>query len=129
MKEILKDIKTNFNNKVSLKEKRPGIYQLFLPIFHEDGDMVELFITPNDRNGYLLCDYGLTLQRLAYSYDIDTENKEAILEKILKENGLTEEDGNICMPTKRETIYTDILHITQAFSKVGSMKFFKRSVI
>ena len=129
METIIKNIKKDFNGKFSIKKKRPDIYQLYLPIYHEDGDMVDLFIKQNDDNSFELCDYGLTLQRLAYSYDIDTDNKESILLKILSENNLSEHDGNICLKTKTESLYSDIMHITQAFAKIGSMSYFKREVI
>ncbi len=129
MEDILEHIKTDFNYRISIKEKRPGIYQLFLPIYHEDGDMIDLFIKQQGKGKYELCDFGLTLQRLAYNYDIDTENKESILQRILVENSLREEGGNICLHTKPETIYTDIMHITQAYAKIGSMKYFKREII
>lgn len=76
-----------------------------------------------------MCDYGLTLQRLAYSYDIDTENKEAILQKIIAENRLNEEEGNIYLETSPNTLFTDIMHITQAYAKIGSMRYFKREVV
>lgn len=129
MDEILKNIKKNFNNQVSINQKRPDIYQLYLPIYHEDGDMIDLFIVPKNNNEYLLCDYGLTLQRLAYSYDIDTENKETILQKIIFENSLSEEGGNISLTTNPDNVFTDIMHITQAYAKIGSMRYFKREVI
>ena len=129
MEQIINFIKQDFNGRVSIKQKRPGIYQLLLPIYHEDGDMIDLFITPVGDNKFSLCDYGLTLQRLSYSYEIDTENKETILQKIISENSLTEQEGNICLDTKPETLYTDIMHITQAYAKIGSMRYFKREVI
>ena len=129
MEDILKYIKSDFNGRVSIKEKRPGIFQLLLPIYHEDGDMIDIFVTQTDKENYKLCDYGLTLQRLSYTYDIDSENKESILQRILLENNLIEQEGNICLNTKPETIYTDIMHITQAYAKIGSMRYFKREVI
>ena len=129
MEEILRHLKSDFNQKVSIKQKRPGIFQLYLPIYHEDGDMMDLFIAPNGHNSYSLCDYGLTLQRLSYSYDIDTENKESILQRIISENSLKEENGNICLNTSPETIYSDIMHITQVYAKIGSMRYFKREVV
>jgi len=129
MEDILTYIKSDFNGRVSIKEKRPGIYQLLLPIYHEDGDMVDIFIKQKEKDRYTLCDFGLTLQRLSYTYDIDSENKESILQRILLENSLSEEQGNICLDTKPETIYTDIMHITQAYAKIGSMRYFKREVI
>ncbi|MEO7313890.1 MAG: DUF1828 domain-containing protein [Ginsengibacter sp.] len=129
MEDILTYIKSDFNGRVSIKEKRPGIYQILLPIYHEDGDMIDLFIKQNGDDKFALCDFGLTLQRLSYTYDIDSENKESIFQRILLENSLSEEEGNICLDTKPETIYTDIMHITQAYAKIGSMKYFKREVI
>ena len=129
MEDILTYIKSDFNGRVSIKEKRPGIYQILPPIYHEDGDMIDLFIKQNGDDKFALCDFGLTLQRLSYTYDIDSENKESIFQRILLENSLSEEEGNICLDTKPETIYTDIMHITQAYAKIGSMKYFKREVI
>jgi len=129
MDEILNHIKQDFNGKLSIKQKRPGIFQLLLPIYHEDGDMIDLFIKSTGKNSFELCDFGLTLQRLGYSYEIDSENKEAILQKIVNENSLKEESGNICLETSSETLFVDIMHITQAFAKIGSMRYFKREVI
>lgn len=130
MDSIIQNISKDFNNKIKVEEKRTGIYQLFLPIYHEDGDMIDIFISHSEKeNTYSLCDYGLTLQRLAYTFDIDTPNKEAILKRIVDENGLEEKDGNICINTKPETVFNDIMQITQAYAKIGSMKYFKREVI
>ena len=125
MDKILENIKSSFNGQVKIAEKRQGIYQLYLPIYHEDGDMVDLFIVPKGRDKYLLCDYGLTLQRLSYSYDIDTDNKETILQKIIIENGLNDESGNISLATKSSSIFNDIMQITQAYAKIGSMRNYK----
>ena len=128
MNDILEQIKINFNNRVSFREKRPGIYQLILPLYHEDGDMIDIFIEGKNGNFYL-CDYGMTLMRLSYSYEIDTPNKEAIFQKILSENLLEELGGNIRFKTKKDTIFTDIMHVSQAFMKIASMRYFKREVI
>jgi hypothetical protein len=129
MENILNDIRREFNDKVAFQEKRPGIYQLYLPIYHEDGDMIDIFLVPKGKDKYELCDFGQTIMRLSYSYQIDTENKEAILQKILTENQLVEDDGNIKFETHSETIFSDIMHVTQAYAKIGSMRYFKREVI
>lgn len=129
MEDIINDIRREFNDKVTFKEKRPGIYQLYLPIYHEDGDMVDIFLVPKGKDKFELCDFGQTIMRLSYSYQIDTENKEAILQKILTENQLIEDDGNIKFETHPETIFSDIMHVTQAYTKIGSMRYFKGEVI
>lgn len=128
MDAILKHIKDTFHG-VEIKQKRPGVFQLYLPLYHEDGDMVDMFIAKTPDGSYQICDYGLTLQRLAYSYDIDTDNKEAILDKILIQNSLINNNGNICLATSIETVFSDILHASQVYAKVGSMEYFKREVI
>jgi len=129
MTNILEHIKTNFNGRVKTKEKRPGITQLYLPVYHEDGDMVDLFINHKDEQSLKLADFGMTVMRLSYEYEIDTENKERIFQKMLAEHGLVENDGSIELPTSTETIFQDIMHFTQALAKIGSMRYFKREVI
>jgi hypothetical protein len=129
MNKIIENIKNSFNNKINIREKRPGIYQLILPIYHEDGDMIDIFIEQVDEYGYKLSDYGMTLMRLSYSYEIDTINKENILQKILTENQLCEDNGNIYYISKPESLYSDILNVCQTYMKIGSMRYFKREVI
>jgi len=41
---ILDILSQQFNAQVALHEKRPGIQQLFAPLFHEDGDMMDIFL-------------------------------------------------------------------------------------
>ena len=91
--------------------------------------MVDIFLVPKGKDKFELCDFGQTIMRLSYSYQIDTENKEAILQKILTENQLIEDDGNIKFETHPETIFSDIMHVTQAYTKIGSMRYFKGEVI
>ena len=129
MNEILEYIKSSFNNKIRIQAKRPDIFQLFLPMYHEDGDMIELYIEQVGENKFRLCDYGMTIMRLSYNYEIDTNNKESILQRIIQENHLVEEDGNIFYFTQPENLYSDILHVCQTYMKIGSMRYFKREVI
>jgi hypothetical protein len=128
MNEILEFIKKSFNNRINIREKRPDIFQLIIPLYHEDGDMIDIFIE-NQNGKYYLCDYGLTIMRLSYSYEIDSPNKEVIFKKMLSENRLEEIDGNIRYETKMETLYPDILHVAQSYMKIGSMRYFKREII
>ena len=37
-------LKEQFNNQVRFQEKRPGIFQLLSPLYHEDGDMIEIYL-------------------------------------------------------------------------------------
>lgn len=54
---------------VAWMEKRPGVYQVLLPFYHEDGDMVEVFANASPEGGQKvrISDCGMTLQRLSYA--------------------------------------------------------------
>jgi hypothetical protein len=75
--EILRE---QFNSHVALREKRPGVLQVIAPLFHEDGDMMDIFLdmpkNGNEAAKIRVTDHGLTLMRLSYTFDIDTPNKE-----------------------------------------------------
>jgi len=126
--DLLRD---QFNNQVSFRERRPGVLQLVAPLYHEDGDMVDIFLEPTDtgRENIRICDHGMTLMRLSYYFDIDTPNKERIFQRILSENRVIEDKGNLFMDAEPETLYPSVLQFAQAVAKVSSMQLFKREVI
>jgi hypothetical protein len=107
------------------------VVQVLAPLFHEDGDMVDIFIDlpkpPND--SIRISDHGMTLMRLSYSYDVDTPTKRRILDRILSENGITEERGRLYVETNPEHIYPTLLQFAQTAAKVSSMQAFKREVV
>jgi Domain of unknown function DUF1828 len=81
-------LKQQFNGHVAFRERRPGVLQVLAPLFHEDGDMVDIFLDePVNGSGKVrIGDHGLTLMRLTYTYDLDTENKQRIFNRILSES-------------------------------------------
>lgn len=130
MKEYLDLLKNQFNDRVRFSQKRDGVFQLIAPFYHEDGDMLDIFMESMGDNGkILISDHGMTLMRLSYEYDIDTPNKERIFQKILSENQLRENDGRLCIETEPDRLYPSVLQFTQALGKVSNMRLFKREVI
>ncbi|MFH1005303.1 MAG: DUF1828 domain-containing protein [Bacteroidota bacterium] len=128
IEQIITKLASQFNGRLRVNEKRPGIYQLFLPFYHEDGDMVEIYLQ-KENNHWKISDFAMTYMRLSYSYKVDTENKEKIFQKIIIENGLKEENGNIFITANDEGLYPSILQFATGVSKASSMRFFKREVI
>lgn len=128
---ILDSLKNEFNQHISFREKRPGIVQVLAPLFHEDGDMVDIFIDlPQSDNGLIrVSDHGMTLMRLSYSYDVDTPTKRKILDRIISENGLEEDRGRFYIETTPERLYPSLLQFAQTVAKVSGMQAFKREVI
>lgn len=119
-----------FNNHIGYREKRPGITQLFLPLFYEDGDMVDIFLekSPVD-NSIRICDHGMALMRLSYSFDLNTDRKEEIFQKIITENQVFENNGNLYMDTQPQGLCPAVLQFAQTIAKVSSMQLYKREVI
>ncbi len=130
--ELLRD---QFNSHVAVREKRPGVLQLVAPLYHEDGDMMDVFLdvpkngTAGPVQKLRVCDHGLTIMRLSYTFDIDTPNKERIFNRILAENGVSEENGELFIEATPPTLYTALLQFSQAVSKVCNMRYFKREVL
>lgn len=117
-----------FGKHVSLREKRPGIMKLLVPLYHEDGDMVDIFLEQHgDR--VRISDHGLALMRLSYHYDIDTQNKEKIFRQILGENRVQENDGDLFLDVAADELYPAVLHFGQTIAKICNMGLYRRETI
>ncbi|QNI31497.1 DUF1828 domain-containing protein [Alloacidobacterium dinghuense] len=129
--DALETLKSEFNDHVSFRTKRPGIVQVLAPLFHEDGDMIDVFIDlPSSPNSEIrITDHGLTLMRLSYVYDIDTPTKRKIFNRILSENGVKEEHGRLFIESSPEYIYPAFMQFAQTVAKVSNMQLFKREVV
>jgi hypothetical protein len=125
------ELKEGFCKDITFLEKRPGVLQVYAPIFHEDGDMVDLFIDlpNNDSDSVRISDYGLTLMKLSYDFDIDTDNKRRLLSKILSENGVTEENGQLSMRAHAQGVLPAFLQMAQTVAKVTNLQYLKRQMI
>ena len=129
--EILEALKTDFNSHVSFRTKRPGIVQILAPLFHEDGDMLDIFLDmPTDPTKPIrITDHGLTLMRLSYSYELDSPTKLKVFGRILAENGVSEDRGRLFVDTTPATLYPTLLQFAQTIAKIGNMQAFKREVV
>jgi hypothetical protein len=128
---VLDKLKSEFNRHIEFREKRPDVVQILAPLFHEDGDMIDIFLDLPKTAGTPLriSDHGLTLMRLSYSYDVDTPTKRKIFDRILSENGISEDRGRLSVDTTPEHAYPALLQFAQTIAKVSSMQAFKREVV
>lgn len=130
--DVLESLKVDFDRHISFSDKRPGIVQVIAPLFHEDGDMLDIFLDlrkPAENGNIRISDYGMTLMRLSYSYEIDTPTKQKVLDKILSENGVIENNGSLYIEAPRSNVYPSLMQFAQTVAKVSSMQAFKREVI
>lgn len=119
-----------FNSHVDIREKRPGVMKLIVPLFHEDGDMIDIFLEELEGGRKVrVSDRGLSLMRLSYSFDIDTENKDRIFKRIITENKVEEDRGNLFVDVTPSQLYPAVLHFGQTIAKVTNMGLYRREVI
>ena len=113
-----------------LYERRHGRYQLILPIHHEDGDMVDIYLLDSPRGGdrIRICDFGMALMRLSYVFDVSSPPRQRILESILINNAVSNENGNLYMDVSVDLLYENILQFAGCVQKVCTMRYWSREV-
>lgn len=126
MQEINNILSHSLNKSFYLEEKRNNLYQLFVPIFHNDGDMLDIYIYPNIDGTLTICDYGNTLMRLSYTYDISKTRQEKILHRIVQDNGGYMDEGNIAIKTSPNLLFENVMQFSQIIAQVDALKHSKR---
>ena len=106
-------------------ERRPGIYQTIIPIFHEDGDMVDIYVhdSPKGERYVRICDFGMTLMRLSYAFEVSTPARERILESILINNRVERGDDGLYLDAPIGIVYQGILQFAGCVQKVCNMRY------
>ena len=89
--------------------------------------MINIFIQQIGTDNFRICDYGKSLMRLSYVFEIDTTNKEQILENIVRENYAAIEDGNIYIDVKFDQLYNGIMQFSQVIAKVTNIEIINRA--
>ena len=107
--------------------RREGSYQLIIPICHEDGDMVDIYLQDSPRGeGYVrICDFGMALMRLSYSYDLNTDTRQRIFEDILINNRVANDDGNLCLDVPAGMLYEGIMQFAGCVQKVCNTRYWR----
>ena len=109
-------------------ERRPGDYQLIVPIQHEDGDMVDVYLqdSPKGDEYVRICDFGMAVMRLSYTFDITTPARQQIFDSILINNNISSDDGNLYLDAPIGLLYESILQFTGCVQKVCNMRYWNR---
>lgn len=120
-----------FHGNVRLVQKRPGIFQIHAPFYHEDGDMLDMYLAQTDDERYRISDYGKTVMRLSYSFELDTDNKQRIFKELLTENRVQfdESSGSIMLDATRENLCVSVLHFAQVVAKVSRLDILRREIV
>lgn len=110
-------------------ERRPGKYQLIVPIRHDDGDMLDIYLQDSPLGeGYVrVCDYGLTLMRLSYTFDLTTDSQQRIFDSILVNNGVANDDGNLYLDVPAVRLNDGILQFASCVQKVCDLRYWNQT--
>lgn len=105
-------------------------FRIVAPYYHEDGDMYDFFMSISEENHSIkIFDNGLTLMRLSYSFNMDTENKERIFYKILRENYVENDQGNLYIITNEEQFMSALNQMATVISKVTNLEVLNKETI
>jgi hypothetical protein len=111
-----------------LRKQNAHIYQLIAPIFHDDGDMMSIFLE-EDGDNVKISDNGISLMRLSYTFDIDTDNKRKQLDRIIKVQDASNENGNIVLTVPQREVYSGIMSFAQMISQVCNLDILSHETI
>ena len=130
-RDVLKGILADhFSKNFDIIPIKENLFQVFAPYYYSDGDMMDIFIMTDSNNEQSLkvCDCGLTLMRLSYDFNIDSDKKKALLQNILNEYNVINNNENLIIETKVEYLFQAILSMTQVISKISGMSMFSRDL-
>lgn len=112
-------------------QRRPGRFQLIIPVRHEDGDMLDMYLqdSPRGADYVRICDFGMTLMRLSYTYDMNTDARQRIFDSILTNNGVGNDDGNLYLDVAVAGLREGILQFAGCVQKVCNMRYWGREIV
>ena len=130
IRRLRESLNHSFGAGFDVYERRPGDYQLVVPIRHEDGDMVDVYLQDSPRGeGYVrICDFGMTIMRLSYTYEISTPARQQIFDNILINNGVSSDVGNLYLDAPIASLYESILQFVGCAQKVCNMRYWSREI-
>ena len=64
IQHVIKQLNSRAGGSFDVYERREGKYQLILPILHEDGDMIDIYLqdSPEGKDHIRICDFGILMK-------------------------------------------------------------------
>lgn len=105
-------------------------FQLLVPYYYSDGDMVEIFIKfMKQSNQVLISDLGSTLMRLSYAVDTTKTSVNLNIDNIVKEESvMLSEDGILSLTSPFESLIRAINRLFRCSSKIMGLTSLGRNV-
>lgn len=122
-------ILNQFGNHFSIEPMDGNTYRIYAPFFHEDGDMYSIYLEDSPNGLLKIRDFGNTIMRLSYTYELDTKNKLDTLNNIVKSNDCIIEDFELILPTTLENLPQSIFKFSQLISKVSNIDIITKQIV
>ena len=93
--------------------------------------MVDVYLqdSPKGEDYARVCDFGMTLMRLSYTFEVSTPIRQQLLDSILANNGVSNDNGNLYLDTPVGRLYESMLQFAGCAQKVCNMRYWNREVI
>ncbi|MCB5262053.1 MAG: DUF1828 domain-containing protein [Candidatus Cloacimonetes bacterium] len=129
MKKIIEQLHNQVRHNINTRPITESKFQVWLPVYYEDGDMVDIFVESMQDKSYKITDSGMTVMKLSYNYDINTDNKKKILNQIIESNGLSIENGTLIKVVHIDALYKELVRFSNTIMRISTMSYFKREMI
>lgn len=129
MEKIIESLKLQMSSNIRFESRNNGLIQVMLPIYYEDGDMVDIFLQTQSDGKIRISDQGMTLMKLSYYFEINTDNKRKILHQMLRGSDLQIENGIIYSEVEQSKLYRSLIAFGNAILKISTMEYFKREMV
>ena len=117
-----------FGANIGVEEVNPDVYRVYAPFFHEDGDMLSIYLDLRSEN-ILIRDFGNTLMRVAYTFDYESENKRRILSDLVKSyNGMLVND-EVLMNAYESSLAMAVYNYSQLVAKASNIEILQRELV
>jgi len=122
--QLLNIVQENFNHNINIYPRREGLYQLILPIYYDDGDMIDLYLMecPDNKEKLRILDCGMTLMRLSYTDNIDSLINEKKMDELLFQHKIQNKEGNLYLDTSKEFIYQNIMQFIGCQQRIHDLR-------
>ena len=117
----LETLKSSYNNLINFEKINNSMYKILAPFYHEDGDVMDVFIKEKNEKLYF-SDYGLSLMKLSYMFDIDTDTKKDVFNSIILYNNLENAEGELLKETSLMSFAEDLNQFCLAIAKVTNIE-------
>lgn len=129
LKKIQLYLSEGFNREVQLVERRINLYQVYLPLYYPDGDMIDIFISKGNDHKIKIQDMGNTLMKLSYYIDINSKTKQKLYNSILDSYQINTDNGNLYLFADYEEVYFSIMQLATVIIKISDISFLKRELV